>query len=313
MIGKRSPRGRLGIAAALLAVLALAAAAQAQAAPKARVVLARNLRAIDGRDVCHPAETARLFDRALEALTGAATAADAWKALGLVPADTVAIKVNCNNWTIALSPKPELVAALCRSLQALVPAERIIVYDDSAEALRESGFAVNRTASGVRFTGTGEDGFDESERLTRILTRDATKIINLASLKTVDERDFIVSLLLKNHVGSLVPADMSKCHGDPDFLAGVCARPSIRSKTILNMVTGLRGTYRRGVPWYWAGIILGRDPLAVETAAIGVINSRRRNEGLAPLPLPRYLAIAMDKYNLGTCIAERIEEVQLKI
>jgi hypothetical protein len=255
-----------------------------------------------------------LFDRALAALTGAKTPADSWKALGLVPADVVAVKINCNNWTIHLSPQPELIQALCRSLQAVVPANRIIIYDNDAGALKESGFSLNRTAKGVRFTGTDQgDGFDANERLTRIVTRTATKIIDLASLKCVDDKDLVASLLLKNHIGSLVPADMPKCHNDPDFLAGVCARPSIRNKTILNVITGLRATYQRGVPWYWAGLVMSKDPLAAETAAIGVMNEKRKQEGIAALPLPGYLAIAESTYRLGTCAPDKIELIKMEI
>ncbi len=315
-MSKKRTLFRLAALAAVLVVLlpALGAGLFAADAPaaKTRVVLARNPKAIDGRDQCNAAEAARLFDRALLELTGAKTAAEAWKALGIVAGDTVAVKVNCNNWTVSLSPKPELVAALCRSLQAVVPANRILVYDNDAGALREAGL-LDSPLAGVRVVSTGQGGFDEAQRLTNILVRDATKVINLASMKTVDEKDLIVSLLLKNHIGSLVPADMPKCHGDYDFLAGVCARPAIRSKTVLNMVTGLRATYRRGVPWYWAGIVLGRDPLAVETAAIGVINEKRKAEGLAALPLPRYLAVAQEKYKLGTCDPQLIDMAMIEL
>jgi hypothetical protein len=307
---------RLAAMAAVLAVLlsALGAGLYGAETPaaKTRVVLARNPKAIDGRDQCDAAEAARLFDRALLALTGAKSAAEAWKGLGIVPTDTVAIKVNCNNWTVSLSPKPELVAALCRSLQAVVPAGKVIVFDNEEEALRRGGMVEGRLA-GARVMVTGQGGYNGAQRLTNILAREATKIINLASMKTVDEGDLIVSLLLKNHIGSLVPEDMPKCHGDHDFLAGVGARPAIRAKTVLNMVTGLRATYRRGVPWYWAGILLGRDPLAVEAAAISVINEKRKAEGLAALPLPRYLAIAGEKYKLGTCDPARIEQVRLEL
>ncbi len=316
MNSKRFISRRIAFALAVLALLGTVVAADATPpatdAAKARVVIARNPRAISERGACDLNETVRLFDRALVELTGAKTPADAWKALGIVPADTVAVKVNCNNWTIALSPKPELVEALCRSLQTVVPANRIIVYDNEEAAMQESGFTPNRSAAGVRFTGTDKwDGFDTSERLTRLVTRDATKIINLASLKTVDEKDLIVSLLLKNHIGSLVPEDMAKCHGDHDFLAGVCARPSLKSKTVLNIISGLRATYQRGVPWYWGGILMSRDPLAAETAAIGVINEKRKQEGLTRLALPAYLPIAENKYRLGTCDVKRIEQVRI--
>jgi hypothetical protein len=283
------------------------------AAAKSRVVLARDPGAINERNQADGKETARLFDQALLALTARKTAADSWKALGLRPEDVVAIKINCNTWTIGLSPHPELVTALCRSLQTIIPANHIIVYDNDSAALKTSNFANNRSNAGVRYTGTDQgDGFDATERLTKIVTGTASKVINLASLKCA-EGDLVASLLLKNHIGSLVPEDMSKCHNDPDFLAGVCARPSIKSKTILNIVNGLRGTYRRSVPWYWGGIILGTDPLAVEMTALGVMNEKRALEKVAPLPIPEHLKIAEKKYGLGTTDPATIEQIKIDL
>lgn len=296
----------------LLSFFIFCAAAELPAAGKSRVVLARNARAINERNQADARETARLFERALLAASGQKTAMASWKALGLGPDDVVAIKINSDNWTIGLRPHPELVTALCLSLQTVIPADHIIVYDNIGENMKESNFAVGNSGSGVRYTGTDQDGFDAAERLTRIITATATKIINLASLKCVDG-DLRVSLLLKNHIGSLVPEDMKKCHDDPDFLAGVCARPSIKNKTILNIVNGLRGSYQRGVPWYWGGIIMGTDPLAVESAACDVINAKRVQEKVAPLPVPEQLKIAEKKYRLGTTDPARIEQVKLDL
>jgi hypothetical protein len=275
--------------------------------------LARNAKAINERNQADAKETARLFDRALLATTGQKTAMSSWKTLGLGPDDVVAIKINSDNWTIGLRPHPELVTALCLSLQTVIPADHIIVYDNITENMKESNFAVNGSGSGVRYTGTDQgDGFDPQERLTKIITATATKIINLASLKCIDG-DLLVSLLLKNHIGSLVPEDMKKCHNDPDFLAGVCARPSIRNKTMLNIVNGLRGSYQRGVPWYWGGIIMGTDPLAVESAAFAVINEKRIQEKVAPMPVPEQLKIAEKKYGLGTTDPAKIEQVKFEL
>lgn len=277
------------------------------AATQVKVVLARNPRAVNERNVCNALETARLFDRALLELTAAKTQEQAWKMLGLIGSDTVAIKLNCNNWTIALNPHRELIDALCRSLQSVIPANRIIIYDHPEAALIKSGFAVNRSAVGVRFFGSDHgDGFDAGERLTKIISATASKVINLASLKCV-EGDMAVSLFLKNHIGSLLPEDMAKCHNDPDFLAEVSSRPSIKNKTILNLCDGLRGSYRRGVPWYWGGIIMSKDPLAAEAAALQVINEKRQKEKLPPLAEPEALRIAESKYRLGRRIRDVVQ------
>jgi len=285
------------------------------------VVVARNPRAVNDRNVCDAAETTRLFDQALQALTGAKTPAESWKLLGLTPADVVAVKMNCNNWTITLSPHRELVEAMCRSMETVIPTNQIILYDNDTKALKESGFTINRDGPGIRCFGTDQGGgFDPKERLTRIITQTATKLINLASLKCIENNvltslfisnDMVASLFFKNHIGSLIPQDMSKCHNDPDFLAGVSSRPSIREKTILNLCDGLRGTYRRGVPWYWAGIILSKDPVAAEAAAISAMNEKRAAEKIEPLPLPQSLKLAESKYHLGTSKQENTELVRI--
>lgn len=280
---------------------------------KTRVVLARSPRAVNERNESSVVEANRLFERALLELTGAPAPAAAWKTLGLTPQDTVAVKVNCNHWTVSLSPHPPLLVALCRSLQTIIPANRIIIFEAAAKDLVESGFRINLSTGGVRYFGADQGGgYDPDERLTRIVTHTATKIINLASLKCVDG-DLAVSIFFKNQIGSLVPEDMAKCHDDQDFLAAVSARPSIKGKTMLNICDGLRGTYRRGVPWYWAGIILGVDPVAAEAAAIGVINEKRSQENLSPLPVPGYLQIAAEKYRLGTRDPNKIELKRLDL
>jgi hypothetical protein len=303
----------MGVILILSLCLIVTTVALSAATARSRVVLARAPGAIDERNQADAEKTARLFDRALLALTGQKTAADAWKTLGLRAGDVVAVKINCNRWTIDLSPQPELVTALCRSLQTVIPANRIIVYDNDSAALTASNFVINRSASGVRYTGTDQgDGFDAQSRLTKIVTDSATKIINLASLKCADG-DLVASLLLKNHIGSLLPEDMPKCHKDADFLAGVCARPAIKDKTILNMVAGLRGTFRRSVPWYWSGIILGTDLLAVEMSAIGVMNEKRALEKVEPLPVPEHVKIAEKKYGLGTTDPAKIEQVKVDL
>lgn len=282
------------------------------AAPvKSRVILAQNPQAINQRNQCNQEEVTALFNKALLALTGAADPAHAWAALGLVPNDVVAVKVNCNNWTLDLRPHQELVRALCQSLNSVIALNQIIIYERCNSDLVDGGFTINKTGTGVRCFGNDDGGgYHPQERLTRIITDTASKIINMASLKCV-EREFGASLFFKNHIGSLMDKDMSKCHGDPDFLAEVNARPSIKNKTILNLCDGLRGTYRRGVPWYWAGVIMGKDPVTSEYAAIEVMNEKRRNENISPLEIPDHLRIAEKKYQLGTWNPSKIEIVKI--
>jgi len=280
---------------------------------KSRVVIAMNPRAINNRNQCDVAETNKLFDDALYSLTGKNTAVDAWGALGLNAKDIVAVKVNCNSWTIDLSPHKALIDALCFSMGAVIPLNNIIVYERTSGDLEEGGFKQNTSNAGVRCFGADEGGgFDPTQRLTRILTDTCTKIVNLASLKCV-EGDMAASIFFKNHIGSLLQEDMPKCHSDQDFMAEVSSRPAIKNKTILNLCDGLRGTYKRGVPWYWKGIVMSKDAVAGEAAAIGVMNEKRKVESEKPLDLPESLLIADKKYKLGNSDPKRIDVVQLNL
>lgn len=278
--------------------------------PKSRIIVARNPKAINDRNQCDAAETNILFDNALYLLTGKKNAADAWASLGLNAKDIVAVKTNCNSWTLDLSPHKALVNALCASMGAVIPQNNIIIYERATSDLEAAGFKRNTSAAGVRYFGANEGGgFEPKQRLTRIITDTCTKIVNLASMKCV-EREMVASLFFKNHIGSLVEEDMPKCHGDQEFMAEVLNRPAIKNKTILNLCDGLRGTYERGVPWYWKGIVLSKDPVAGEAAIIGVMNEKRKQEGEDPLEYPESLYIAEKKYKLGTCDLKKMEIVQ---
>ena len=318
-IKKRNMFFKVVIFGALTAVLldGRPAASAVQTAPKSKVVTVRSPNAVNSRNQCQPLEVKAMLDQGLLALTGKTSIREAWTALGLTPADVVGIKVNCNSWTIKLSPHPELVAALTESLGSIVPLNNIIFYDMTKSDLKDGGFTRNTSSVGPRFLANDADaGYDEQERLTRIVTSMCTKLINFASLKTVDttygNRTLAVSLFFKNHVGSLIADDAPKSHGDFDFMAAVLAKPSIRKKTILNLCDGLRGTYKRGVPWYWAGIVLGVDTVASEYAAFQVINEKRIQEKEKPFEMPSYLLIAEKKYGLGTCDPANINWIRLE-
>ena len=285
----------LGAASALAVHPALSHGAGAAV----KVAVVKNMKAISDRNVCDGKQARLMIDRALTALTGKQNAGEAWASLGVVKDDAVGIKVNCNSWTFRLFTHPELVYALCDSLAAVVPPNNIIIYERSSSEMASCGYRVNKGASGVRCFGNNEGGgFRSGEELTSIITDTCTKLINMPSLKTV-EGEFGGSLFLKNHIGSIPDSHMSRCHGDADFCSQVCARPSIRNKTILGVCDGLRGTYKRGTPWYFGGIVVSRDQVAAECVALEMINEKRKIENLPALSVPRYVTNAGAKYGLG--------------
>jgi len=315
---RRNRRGFIRSAAAGIAGLTAAGAALARpntvtAAPgKAIVAVVRNGKAISDRNECNRAEVRRMIDTALGTVTGKTAAKEAWAALGVTKDDVVAVKVNCNSWTFLLSTHPDLVYALTDSLSEVVPANNIIIYERYTNELGRAGYRTNTGPSGVRCFGTEQGGGFDSGGLTKIVTDAATKVINVPSLKAVDG-DFGASLFLKNHIGTIPPNQMANCHGNALFCDQVCAQPDLKDKTVLAVCDGLRGTYKRGVPWYWKGIIMSRDQVAAEYTAHQVINEKRIAGRDRPIGLPSYVTKADTVYRLGTSDPAMIDIVKKEL
>lgn len=279
----------------------------AQGSPgKSRVAVVKDEKAISNRNVVDPEQAALMIGSALMTLTGKQTAAEAWTALGFTKRDVVGIKVNCNTWTFLLHTHPELVYALADSLSTVVPLNNIIIYERYTGELERSGYRINKGNRGVRCFGNDEGG-GYREGVTRIVADVCSKIINMPTMKTV-EGDFGGSLFLKNHIGSIPLVEMTECHGNADFCTDVCNRPPLRTKTALALCDGLRGTWKRGAPWYWGGIIMSRDPVAAECAALAVIDGKRKLEGKPAIAIPGYVRRA-GKEGLGTADPGKIEVV----
>ncbi|MCD6308576.1 MAG: DUF362 domain-containing protein [Candidatus Latescibacteria bacterium] len=281
-------------------------------ASKSTVAVIRDEKAISDRNVTNRAELRRMVDTALGTVTGKAAAKEAWAALGVTKDDVVAIKVNCNSWTFLLSTHPDLVYALTDSLSEVVPANNIIIYERYTNELGRAGYRTNTGPSGVRCFGAEKGGGFDSGGLTKIVTDMATKVINIPSLKAVDG-DFGASLFLKNHIGTIPPNQMANCHGNALFCNQVCAQPALRNKAVLAVCDGLRGTYKRGVPWYWKGIIMSRDQVAAEYTAHQVINEKRIAEKDRPIGLPSYVTKADTAYRLGTADPAMIDVVKKEL
>ncbi|MFA6471789.1 MAG: DUF362 domain-containing protein [Candidatus Latescibacterota bacterium] len=266
---------------------------------KSKVIVVRNPKAITARNICDRKQAALMIEKALLNLTGKTSTIEAWAALGVTKNDVVGIKPNCNGAQFPLYGHSELVYALCDTLTALVAPNNIIIYERYTSELSRAGFNVNQSGSGIRCHGTDKGGgFDEREGLTRIVTDTCTKLINLPSLKVFS--GFGGSLFLKNHIGSIAPGEMSRCHGNTEFISQVCAQPGIKNKTVLALCDGLRGTYTDSDPWYWGGILVSRDQVAAEYTALQVINEKRRAEKMSPIEIPEYVRLADTRYNLGT-------------
>jgi hypothetical protein len=109
--------------------------------------------------------------------------------------------------------------------------------------------------------------------------------------------------------------------GDP-YVADVNALPEIRSKIRLTICEALQAQYEGGptyMPqWTWPynGLLVARDPVALDTTGWQIIEKKRAEMGLKPLAAmkrePRYIATASDAgHRLGTNDPKRIERLEV--
>jgi uncharacterized protein (DUF362 family) len=268
---------------------------------------------IAGRRVSQPV-VREMLDAGMAALTGDAAASDAW-AKFFVPADIVAIKVNPSSGPRTVTSIP-LVCEVIQALNAVgVPNRNIVIYDRHANQLEVHGYHA-LVPPGVRIVGLEQrwavkgtesrggydpnawcemDCFGERETrsyLARIVTSEATKIVNLPCLKEHNASG--VTGCLKNLAyGSF--NNVARTHASPKTytdpaIAVMCTAPTLRNKAVLHVMDGLRAVYHGG-PFAWnpdfvweaKTLLIGTDPVAVDRVELEIVEQKRRELGVPPL------------------------------
>jgi len=145
-------------------------------------------------------------------------------------------------------------------------------------------------------------------------------VINIPVLK--DHGIAGVTVSLKNMFGAI--HNPNKYHldvGDP-YIADVNMLWAIRQKTRLTICDATTAQYEGGpsyLPhwnWEYNGLLLGSDPVALDTVGWRLIEEKRMIEGVPTLAEagrePTYIATAADaNHGLGTNDAERIDLVEV--
>jgi len=268
-------------------------------------------------------------------VTGDVNSGQAWRRL-FNPDDRVGIKINClghptfvNNTTLLRVLKEELMATG-------VAAQNIIVFDRYASHLTGGGFTIGQQPDGtwIRATdgeGPGYDnnvtqsfqpasgGSQESALLTKIVTQQITKLINVPVLKNHGGAG--VTLALKNfafgcfqHTGSA-----HDNNGDP-YIPAMCSNPVIRSKTVLTILDGLKGQYNAGpggnpqFQWAQNSILMSTDIVAIDFLGAGLINQARQQNGQGLLSNSKISHIfTAARMGLGRADEAQIEEVTIPV
>lgn len=238
------------------------------------------------------------------------------------PMETIGIKVNCLSGRY-MSTHVELTWAMVDLLKKSgVDEERIIIWDRSNAELKRAGFELN-TGGGVKVYGVDASGYSTSLLIHRSIgsftaniMKRVDKVINLPVLK--DHGIVGVTLGLKNFFGAV--HNPNKYHpncGDP-YVADLYSHPLFREKVKLSVVDGIVGQYEGGPPnqpqWQWnfAGLLVGTDPVAVDSRGLDLIESARAEHGIRSLSeasrFPHYLKTA-EELGIGNFQREKIEVV----
>jgi len=295
---------------------------------KSRVIVAREDALFPGPDTFDRDVGVRLLDSALMKLLGADSPAQAWGSL-FKPRDVVGIKVNCLAGP-QLSSHPGLVDAIVDGLRrAGVSPSNIYVWDRLTRELAEVGFRVRKGRGSVRCFGTDDlpRGGYESEpfvfrsvasRFSQFVSRLCTALVNVPVLKDHDIAG--VSIGMKNFLGAVGnPNKYHDNHCNP-YIADLSAHPLIRNKLRLIVCDAGRVQYdggpsfKPGGAWEFRGLLLARDPVALDAVGLRLIEEKRAGEGKRPLAEvgrpPEYIASAA-KLALGVADPSRIDLVEL--
>ena len=266
----------------------------------ARVVEARWAAAVDEQGRVDAAHAGVLLQAALRELLGAEPC-KAWAG----GERRIGIKVNAI--TCQAFVHPELAAALASGLVAAgSDPSRVTVWDRDTFGLRGHGYPINTDGAGpAGFRCLGSDALPASAAAPSVmidgdkvwlspLLDECDVLFSVAALK--DHSMAGVSLTLKNNFGMV--SGTERLHGDYQHGSGcepgiseLAAQPCVRDRLQLCIIDALVGVCQGGPGetsdpanvFRRAGILVSRDPVAVDRRGLEIIEARRARLGLSPL------------------------------
>jgi len=242
----------------------------------------------------------QMIARGMTTLTGDRDSRDSW-ARFFSAQDVVGIKVNSSGAPGAMS-MPEVVAEIAKNLMAVgvLPAN-IVIHERGSqittpryERFVPDGVRVESSTAWQSFDPDiyveanffGED--DTRSYLLRVVSEQCTKIINVPNMK--DHSASGVTGCLKN-LGYGEFSNVARSHYKAQtetltFIGTLASVEPLRSRTVLNIMDGLRGVWHGGpfstdkrYRFYPKQMKFGTDPVAIDRLLIDVIDDKRKQEG----------------------------------
>lgn len=281
---------------------------------RATVVVVRDSEASDAFEP--RAEVVKaMLDRAVMDLVGKTNVAAAWATL-VSTQDVVGIKVYSLPGDMA-GTRPAVVSAAIHGLLAMgIPPRNIVVWDRRLADLRAAGFGALAARYGVRLAGSldvgydhgvlydspllgtlmsgdlefgqGEDILARKSYVTKLVTRDLTKIINIVPVLNHYDAG-VVGNLYSLSMGSL--DNVRRFESRPAALARavpeIYALPALGDRVVLNVTDALICQFEGGetVRLHNAAVLneirVSQDPVALDVLAIRDLTTQRQLAGFA--------------------------------
>jgi hypothetical protein len=251
---------------------------------KAKVVLVRDRNALISFNNPHPEVIRKMLDEAVTTLLGEKDPVDAWKKL-IKPSDIVGIKSNV--WRYIPTGRVIEQAIKRRVMDAGVPDGRI-------------------------------DISDRGVRRSRVF-QEATALINVRPARTHHWSG--LGTCLKNYVTFV--SDIPDYHPDSCAdLARLWFLPQTKGKTRLNILIMLHPLFHgigphhfsRQYTWEYNGILVGKDPVAVDATGLRIMQAKRREffgrERHLAVPA-KHIFLADTRHGLGVSDPDRIDLIKL--
>ena len=242
-----------------------------------------------------------MIARGMTTLTGDADPRDSW-ARFFNQDDFVGIKVNCSGAPGAMS-MPDVVAEIVRNLSGVgVRPDRMVIHERGAGQINQAHYervvpSAVRVESANTWLGYDPDVYvevnffgedDTRSYLIRMVTDRFTKIINVPNMK--DHSASGVTGCLKNisygEFNNVARSHYRFKSETRTFIGTLAAVEPVRSRTVLNIMDGLRGVWHAGpfstekrYRFYPKQMKFGTDPVAMDRLLIDVIDEKRKQEG----------------------------------
>jgi len=259
-------------------------AIQSQTGEKTKVVLIRDRYAVDRMWRPNAETVSSMLDEAVMTLLDEKDATRAWNKI--VKADDI-VGIKSNVWSRLRTPAEMEDALVARVMNCGVSEDNISVDD-----------------RGV---------------LSNPVFQKATALINIRPMRT--HAWSAVGSLIKNYI-MFAPRPRDYHDDSCADLAAVWELPIVKGKTRLNISVMLTPLFHGMGPhhfnprytWPYKGILVGFDPVAVDSVCVRIIQAKRDNffKGAEPVKLPyKHIFLADTRHHLGTADPGKIDLIKL--